>query len=82
MIAKPKPSGAEGHILRNPVDPKSYFAMLCYKVSRSGFPNHILVSDPFLGGARTDLWRARLCVTLRWASPGTILTRFATQRPS
>lgn len=33
MIAKPKPSAAEGHILRNPVDPKSYFAMLCYKVS-------------------------------------------------
>jgi sugar (pentulose or hexulose) kinase len=32
VLEKPKPSGKEGHILANPVDPRTYMAMLCYKV--------------------------------------------------
>jgi xylulokinase len=31
ILSNPKPSGAEGHILRNPTDPASYMAMLCFK---------------------------------------------------
>ena len=30
ITASPKP-GIEGHVFRNPVDPASYMAMLCYK---------------------------------------------------
>lgn len=30
-LADPRPSGAEGHILANPVDPSAYMAMVCYK---------------------------------------------------
>lgn len=33
VLATPKPSGKEGHILTNPVDPRTYMAMLCYKVT-------------------------------------------------
>jgi xylulokinase len=31
VLKEPQPSGAEGHIFANPVDPASYMAMLCYK---------------------------------------------------
>lgn len=31
IVDNPHPSGSEGHILRNPIDPNSYMAMLCFK---------------------------------------------------
>lgn len=42
MIAKPKPSGEEGHILKNPVDPQSCVGMLCYKVQHWGLVGEII----------------------------------------
>jgi len=31
LLRNPKPSGEEGHILRNPIEPDAYMAMLCFK---------------------------------------------------
>ena len=31
VLSDPKPSGREGHLLVNPVDPDRYMAMICYK---------------------------------------------------
>jgi len=47
ITAEPKP-GVEGHIFANPVDPKSYMAMLCYK---NGSLTRERVRDRVAGGS-------------------------------
>lgn len=46
-LANPRPSGEEGHIFVNPVQPDAYMAMICYK---NGSLTREAVRDEFGGG--------------------------------
>lgn len=47
-LGRPKPSGKEGHIFVNPVDPSGYMALVCYK---NGALTRELVRDQAAGGS-------------------------------
>ena len=47
-LARPKPSASEGHIFGNPVAPKCYMALICYK---NGSLTRERVRDEWAGGS-------------------------------
>jgi len=56
MLTEPKPSGEEGHIFANPVDPESYMAMIVYM---NGSLTREFVRDQFADGT-WDGYRAAM----------------------
>lgn len=59
-LGRPKPSGVEGHIFVNPVEPDAYMAMICYK---NGSITREKVRDRFVGGCSWDAFNAAIKAT-------------------